>query len=222
MNKYLVASIGSWNKDIYKKETKSIKARWFYAGNINEFNKIIQKHKFDFIFFLHWRWIVPQKIVKNQNCICFHMTDLPYGRGGSPLQNLILRGHKETKLTAFVMNNKLDAGDILLKRKLSLKGSAHEIYIRTSKLSWKIIKTIIHKKIKKKKQEGKVEKFRRRAAYQSEIPKNLTISEIYDFIRMLDAPEYPLAHINYGTTKIYFKDANYLKDKLVFTACIKK
>ena len=81
---------------------------------------------------------------------------------------------------------------------------------------------LIHKKIKKKKQEGKVEKFRRRAAYQSEIPKNLTISEIYDFIRMLDAPEYPLAHINYGTTKIYFKDANYLKDKLVFTACIKK
>ena len=28
------------------------------------------------------------------------MTDLPYGRGGSPLQNLIIRGFESTKISA--------------------------------------------------------------------------------------------------------------------------
>ncbi len=28
-------------------------------------------------------------------CVCFHMTDVPYGRGGSPLQNLIIREPQE-------------------------------------------------------------------------------------------------------------------------------
>jgi len=37
------------------------------------------------------------------------MTDVPYGRGGSPLQNLIVRGHTETKLTALRCVRDLDA-----------------------------------------------------------------------------------------------------------------
>ena len=32
-----------------------------------------------------------QEIHENYKCIIFHMTDLPFGRGGSPLQNLISR-----------------------------------------------------------------------------------------------------------------------------------
>src|SRR5689334_14815339 len=53
-----------------------------------------------YIFFMHWSWIIPAEIFSRYTCVVFHMTDLPYGRGGSPLQNLIIRGHKETKITA--------------------------------------------------------------------------------------------------------------------------
>ena len=45
-----------------------------------------------YIFFLHWDWRVPHVIWQQHECVCFHMTDVPYGRGGSPLQNLILEG----------------------------------------------------------------------------------------------------------------------------------
>ncbi len=34
---------------------------------------------------------MPREIFENWACVVFHMTDLPYGRGGSPLQNLIVR-----------------------------------------------------------------------------------------------------------------------------------
>ena len=55
----------------------------------------------DYIFFPHWSWKIPEEIYNRFNCVIFHMTDLPYGRGGTPLQNLIDRGITETKITAF-------------------------------------------------------------------------------------------------------------------------
>ena len=48
------------------------------------------------------------------------MTDLPYGRGGSPLQNLIVRGHKETKISAIKVVKELDAGPVLSSLELML------------------------------------------------------------------------------------------------------
>ena len=47
------------------------------------------------------------------------MTDLPFGRGGSPLQNLIVRGYKSTKLTAIKVQSGIDTGDIYLKKPFS-------------------------------------------------------------------------------------------------------
>ena len=51
--------------------------------NLEQFNP-------DFIFFPHWHWLVPPEIFENHECVVFHTAPLPYGRGGSPIQNLIL------------------------------------------------------------------------------------------------------------------------------------
>ncbi len=83
------------------------------------------------------------EILKEIECVCFHMTDVPYGRGGSPLQNLIVRGHRETRLTALRMTSELDAGPVYLKRNLSLEGGAEEIYLRASALSAEMIQQIV-------------------------------------------------------------------------------
>ena len=50
----------------------------------------------DYVFFTHWNWIVRNEIHENFNCVVFHTAPLPYGRGGSPIQNLILEGDEET------------------------------------------------------------------------------------------------------------------------------
>ena len=70
------------------------------------------------------------------------MTDLPYGRGGSPLQNLIVRGHSETKISALKVEKKLDTGDIYLKKNLSLEGSAQKIFQRANTSIIDMIKEI--------------------------------------------------------------------------------
>jgi methionyl-tRNA formyltransferase len=45
-----------------------------------------------YVFFPHWSHRIDSAIFERFECVIFHMTDLPFGRGGSPLQNLIARG----------------------------------------------------------------------------------------------------------------------------------
>ncbi|HEE8995621.1 TPA: hypothetical protein R2H68_001640, partial [Campylobacter jejuni] len=94
-----------------------------------------QKINPKYIFFPHWSFIIPDEIYQNYECIVFHMSDLPFGRGGSPLQNLILQNIKKTKISALKVCKDLDAGDIYLKCKLDIsKHSAQKIYKKASKI----------------------------------------------------------------------------------------
>ena len=139
--------------------------------------------------------------------------------GGSPLQNLIMRGLDQTKLTAFKMDKELDAGLIYTKRDLSLDGNAEEIYLRTANLSWDIIQWIVDNKPSPIAQEGVVEKFARRTPAQSLIPPFFNLRNIYDHIRMLDAPSYPRAYIEYGELILEFSKAQFDGENL--TASVK-
>ena len=111
---------------------------------LNHVKKINPK----FIFFPDWSWIVPQTIIENYKCVCFHESDLPKFRGGSPIQNQIIRGIKKTKTTAFFMNDKIDSGDILLKKSLSLQGTLDEIFQRMIKNDYEMVIKIIKGTIK--------------------------------------------------------------------------
>ena len=142
------------------------------------------------------------------------MTDLPYGRGGSPLQNLIIRGHRHTKLTALHMTQNFDAGPVYLKKDLSLEGSAEEIYIRATNLSAEMIKYIIEKEPEPVSQKGKAIMFKRRKPEASEIPELATLQDLYDFIRMLDAEGYPKAFINRDGFRYEFSRAALYNGKI--------
>lgn len=150
------------------------------------------------VFFLHWSWKVPAEIVRGFECVGFHMTDLPYGRGGSPLQNLILRGHRTTMLSAFRLVEALDAGPVYLKAELSLDGRAEEIYLRAARLAAHLIARILDEGPEPAPQEGEVVVFRRRTPEESRLPSDATPEQLYDFIRMLDAEGYPRAFVEIG------------------------
>lgn len=172
--------------------------------NFQNLNSIIP----DYIFFMHWSWIIPEKIYSKFNCIVFHMTDLPFGRGGSPLQNLIIQGHKKTKISAIKVDGAIDTGDIYLKKDLSLIGTATEIFERSGNIIKEMIGEIIIDKIIPVKQEGTPFYFKRRKPEQSKIDDNIKdIESLYDFIRMLDAKNYPHAFLESNIFKFEFTDA---------------
>ena len=208
-----------YSKNLYKKLLKEYDFKIIDTPKKLTY-EILNKINPDYVFFTDWSWIVPKKIIDNFKCICFHESDLPKFRGGSPIQNQIIRGIKITKTTAFVMTNEIDAGEILLKKKLSLDGTIDEIFKRMEENDYVIIKKIISGKFRKLKQSGKSTSYKRRSPDQSEL-KNLNLSKesLYDFIRMLGDP-YPNAYIKIGKRKIIFKSANYKKNILSFTGLI--
>ena len=168
------------------------------------------------IFFPDWSWIIPNEIVQKYQCICFHESNLPKFRGGSPIQNQIIRGVKNTKTSSFIMNEKLDAGDILLQKDLSLEGSLDDIFSRMISNDYFLINKIINGKFKKQKQTGKITTYKRRKPKESElISLDFSKKYLYDFIRMLADP-YPNAFIKIGKKKIIFKDIKYNGKKLEF------
>lgn len=164
------------------------------------------------IFIPHWSYIIPSAIFERYECIVFHMTDLPYGRGGSPLQNLIVRGLTATKLSALRVEVGLDTGPVYLKMDLSLSGTAEEIFVRVNKLVGKMIVEIIQNNLQPVPQEGDPVVFKRRKPEQSDMSGLEKLEEIFDYIRMLDADGYPHAYIEKGEFRYEFTRASIKAD----------
>lgn len=164
-----------------------------------------------YVFFPHWSWIIPKDIYENYNCIVFHMTDLPFGRGGSPLQNLIERGVYDTKISAIKVSAGLDTGPIYCKEPIDLsEGNADEILSRISEIVFKkMIPRFLNEELIPVEQAGTVVSFKRRTPEQSEIPDGLLQRQIYDYIRMLDGEGYPPAYIRYKGGRFIFTNAKY-------------
>ena len=102
--------------------------QWEWVTTPNELRDAVARLTPRYIFFLHWNWKVSAEIWSRYECVCFHMTDVPYGRSGSPLQNLIVEGHAETQLSALRLIEEMDAGRVYAERPMSLAGRAENIY----------------------------------------------------------------------------------------------
>ena len=209
MKNIVIATIKEWNINNYFELKKELENEYslYLLTNKDELSfKNIETINPKYIFFPHWSWIIPENIYKNYECILFHMTDLPYGRGGSPLQNLIINKVYNTKISALKVTKGLDEGDIYLKEDFDIsKGSANEIYINASKLIFKkLIPNILRQNPTPVRQEGDVVNFKRRTPEQSNIKmlNDVSIANLYDFIRMLDAPSYPKAYLELDNFKM--------------------
>jgi methionyl-tRNA formyltransferase len=207
--RYLVAGSKPWNRRIFDEVIVNYPGEWRYAGSVDELS-VDSVTEFDpsYVFFMHWSWKVPPELTENYDCVAFHMTDLPYGRGGSPLQNLILRGHQFTKLCALKMSETFDAGPVYLREDLALDGSAEEIYKRANDLSAQMIQRIVSDDIEPVPQSGEPVIFRRRKPHESELSGLQGLEATYDFIRMLDAEGYPNAFIESDGLRFEFSGAS--------------
>ena len=213
---YIVAGAKPWNKRIFYELKSCFTGKWRFCSVPDELTEQLdQIAKPRFIFFLHWSWKVSLQIIDNYECVCFHMTDVPYGRGGSPLQNLISRNHRSTKLAALRMIKDFDAGPVYLKKDLSLEGNAEEIYIRATYLSFSMMKQIIEQSIRPTPQAGKPVVFKRRGPQESRIPESLNLQSLYDFMRMLDAEGYPKAFLEMNGFRYEFSRAGFYNGRIV-------
>ena len=75
------------------------------------------------ILFVGWSWFVSSAVTSKYLCIGIHPSALPEYRGGSPIQNQIINGVVDTKITLMVLSDKeVDTGEILEQEPVSFAG----------------------------------------------------------------------------------------------------
>ncbi|WP_456324632.1 hypothetical protein [Desulfonauticus submarinus] len=222
MENVIIATIKSWNikNAEYLKQKLRNNYKIFIITSRDELDyKKIRAIKPKYVFFPHWSWIIPEEIYSNFECVVFHMTDLPYGRGGSPLQNLIIRNKTKTKISAIRVEQSIDAGKVYLKREFYIGlGSAEEIFIKASEvIFFEMIPYILENQPDPVEQQGEAVLFPRRKPEQSDILKAeiSDLNDMYNFIRMLDGEGYPNAFFKLGKLKFLFSEVHLKQNKLV-------
>ena len=99
---------------------------------------IIKKINPDIICVVAYGKIIPKEILEipKFGCINVHPSLLPKYRGSAPIQWAILNGDKETGVTTMYLNEKMDAGDIILqiRTKIEEDETSGELWDRLSKI----------------------------------------------------------------------------------------
>ncbi|WP_419176999.1 methionyl-tRNA formyltransferase [Desulfosediminicola sp.] len=214
-NLNIIASTMPWNQDLPSRLQSLTGAKFQMISSPEELTaERLWQWGPKYIFFPHWSHIIPANVFENFECVIFHMTDLPFGRGGSPLQNLIERGIYETQISALKCIAEVDEGPIYTKRPLSLYGAAEEIYLRASGVIETMITEIVADNPKPVAQSGEPIYFKRRKPEQGNLLFATTLEQAFDYIRMLDAHGYPHAYIDVGNYRLEFTRASRKSDSI--------
>ena len=145
--KILAIGYRDWAIDIYKNLLKEkIKIKILKKKSISL--KEIKEYNPDLILFYGWSKKVSNTIVQNFKCIMLHPSKLPNFAGGSPIQNQIIRNVRKSAVTLFVMNEKIDHGNILIQKEFSLLGELDEIFNRIIKIGTLLTLNILKKNYK--------------------------------------------------------------------------
>ena len=220
---YAIAMSKIWDPEIVSRIENKIGERIYVITRPDQLTKEnLAANNVEKIFFTHWSHIIKPDIHDNFECVIFHMTDLPFGRGGSPLQNLISRGIYNTKISALKCSVGVDTGPVYLKKELSLDGSAQEIFKRATLVIESMIHEIIETNPTPEDQIGEVTSFKRRKPEDSNLVKCESIEAVYDYIRMLDAEGYPKAYLEVNGIKYEFSEARFDNGTLVAEVRITK
>lgn len=133
MKKIGVLAYRDWSKKIvtYLQNNLSTTYELYHISSKDEFDKKIELLlNCNLIFVLGWSWILPPELVNKVTCIGMHPSKLPKYRGGSPLQHQIINGETIGCVSFFILNEKIDKGDVIIQHEISLEGNLDDIFER--------------------------------------------------------------------------------------------
>lgn len=222
MTQYVIASSKGWF-DLHRKSNE------FEALDIVSITSksqltlsVLDQINPRFVFFTHWNWIVEPEIFHKYECVVFHTAPLPFGRGGSPIQNLIARKIYTAPVCALHMTEVLDGGPIYDSVDISLHGTIEDIFSRIAAVVETLILRIVKFEPSPNPQVGEPVCFKRRNEFDSEVSSQCDLTDFYDAIRMVDGEGYPNAYIKYGRFKLEFSRAVLEDGSLVAKVIVKE
>jgi methionyl-tRNA formyltransferase len=131
----------------------------------------------------------------NKHNLAVHESDLPKGKGWSPLTWQIIEGKNEIPVTLIEATEQVDAGDIYGQEIIMLKGTelVEELRVKQGETTIKLLLNFIenYPNNKRKKQESEDTFYPRRKPEHSQLDINKTIVEQFNLLRVCDNERYP-------------------------------
>jgi len=156
-------------------------------------------HSVDHCFYLSYGNIVNKEILdKNKHNIVVHESDLPKGRGWSPLTWQVLEGSKMIPVTLFEAAVDVDSGKIYSQEYIELTGDelVDELRALQKDVTFKLCKEFIQNTEEivsnGKEQIGEPTYYQRRTPIDSEIDLDRPIREQFNLFRVSDNNRYPI------------------------------
>jgi methionyl-tRNA formyltransferase len=196
-------------------EKKNLILNFLFDKKNNWINEYIKKKKFlkknliirkyldpkkikkqEIVFVLGYTRKLSEKFLKsNKYVMIIHESDLPKGKGFSPLQWQILNNKNKITACLFMATISFDSGDILFKNNILLNGTElyEEIRQKQAITSIKLINKFLkyYPKIKRTKQVGNETFYKRRLPKDSEIDVNKSIKSQFNKLRIANNEDWP-------------------------------
>ena len=190
---YLLDNTNDWIKKYIKKSQLLNKSKKFYSKMFTNYKNI---KNYDIVFVLGYtRILSPIFLEKNKLNLVVHASNLPRGKGFSPIQWQILKNKKRISFCLFKAEKKLDSGEIYEKHSLLFKGT--ELYDRIrymqAKATIQIISSFLKKypKLVSRKQKGQSTFYRRRTYKDSKLNINKSIKKLFNQMRIANNQDWP-------------------------------
>ena len=187
----LIDNPNSWMINYAEDFVKSI-------SKISSDVKLIYSHKDvlkgDILFLLSCEKVFT-KLSLNKYNLVVHESDLPKGKGWSPMTWQILKGFKKIPIVIFEANPTIDSGEIYEKIIINTKGTEliNELRELQAKATLKLILNFIKKypKITGFKQNGEETFYSKRSSVDSKLNVNKSIIDQFNLLRVCDNDRYP-------------------------------
>ncbi|MBE6155869.1 MAG: methionyl-tRNA formyltransferase [Firmicutes bacterium] len=180
--------------------------------------EIISEINPDIIITCAYGQIIPKAIldIPKLGCINVHASLLPEYRGASPMQWAILDGKKETGVTIMYMDEGMDTGDIISKKKCAITdddtiGSLHDkLSILGKELLEETLPSIVNRTNQRIPQDGNLATYTKLIKREDElIDFNDCGEKIINKIRAFSP--WPLAYFRFNETEIKVIKASFEK-----------
>jgi methionyl-tRNA formyltransferase len=207
----ILTDMSSWMNEYNNKLADTLKSLGHEVSIIHSKKEM---EKGDIVFFLSCFEIIPTEYLRlNKSNIIVHESNLPQGKGWSPMTWQILEGEKDIPVTLFEADEKVDSGNIYFQDIIHLDGSElinewqKILGEKTCEMCIKYINYYLSKKWpNSRKQEGDSSFYKRRMPNDSKLDPAKSILDQFNLLRVVDNEKYPAFFIvneNKYIIKIY-------------------
>jgi methionyl-tRNA formyltransferase len=177
-------------------ELKKNLSRFGSVDLLSDSNQIPQSNDVAFLLSCEKK-VIPEILRRSRSNIVVHASELPKGKGMSPLTWQILEGKNRIPLTLFEAVEAIDAGPVYIRACLDFQGNEllHEMQIAVGEKILEMCESFLNDwpdiLTKGAIQIGEPSFYKKRTAEDSRLDPNLSLAEQFNLLRVVDNDRYP-------------------------------